>query len=135
MKNRSTADKKKRVRPEVKQEPLISSLSETQQIAMGFRNPRVVTPNFAKTEEERKKWKEVHTNARFINSGSASSGTKRSEPIFNLILHTRVEASDSNGKTTHTFKARESEIGYIMNNLLDRKRITKGWYAGRELAV
>ena len=132
MKNRSTNTNKKRVKPEPKQEPLISSLSEAQQIAMGFRNPRVVVPSFAKSEQDRKDWKKVHTNAKGPTSPS-SPGTKRNEPEMNLIVH--VTPTENSSKTTHSFKAKNSEIGYILGILLSKETITKAFYAGKELEL
>lgn len=129
MRNRSVSDKKKRVRPEVKQEPLISSLSEVQQITMGFRNPRRVVPNFAKTAEEREKYKKVHSSAKGPTGGVPTH--RRTEPVCNLILHVLLD--DHNTKTTHCFKAKQSEIGYIKSTFFKANTITKGWFAGRPL--
>ena len=132
MKNRSTNTNKKRVRPEPKQEPLISSLSEAQQISMGYRNPRVTTPSFVKNEQDRKDWKKVHTNAKGPTSPSAP-GTKRNEPEMNLIVH--VWPTEASPKTTHSFKAKRSEVGYILGILLAKESITKAYYGGKELDI
>lgn len=135
MKNR-TNNKKPRTRVEPKQEPLISSLTEDQQIAMGFRNPRVVKPDFSKSKEERAKWKKVHSNAKGPTGGMPTPPAN--ELAHNLIVHYTPKGNDKNeadpSKTTQCFKAKPSEVNYILRTFFSNN-ITKIWYRGQQLAV
>jgi len=130
MKNRSTNQKKPRgTKQEVKQEPLISSLSEEQQIAMGFRNPRTITPNFAKTPEEKEKLKKVHSNAKVASNGGMPV-KRRSEPELPLVINVIPNKSEGY-KSTLAYKAKESEISNIINTFIGKDKVAKITYAGR----
>lgn len=107
----------------------ISLLTQEELIREGYRYPYVQKPDFKKTQYEREKLKEVHTNKKGPAVGMPK---RRVTQGFTLIVHVANTDKNPDFKSTYTFKdVQVQDAAAVMNTMLKGMVITKYHHAGQ----
>lgn len=131
MKNRSIKNTKRPFQ-KPREAKSVLDMSESEMLAIGYRNPLVKKYDFKHSDEEKKKLKKLRFKGPTNSPGMPRP--KRSELEANLILHIKPTGKDDY-KSTVTYKAKPSEIGYILGTLVIKDSIAKAYYNGKPYKV
>lgn len=91
-----------------------NELSEAERIAEGTRPIFARTPDFKKTPAERDAWRKVHSNKKGPTSALPRSKRVEIPHLFSVQLKNVKKLPNEEFKSTHTFKAKESELKSIL---------------------